>query len=244
MPSTSRRPRVLILLHQPHSTPGRVGCLLAARGASLDIRRPLCGDALPDTVENYDAAAVFGGPMSAREARMAPEIKWLEKLLAADKPLLGICLGAQMLAKALGAAVFRGAQERCEIGYYPIEPTPAGDALCGVPFPRQVYQWHEDGFQLPRGAQLLARGDENFPNQAFAHGAALGLQFHPDCTLATIQRWADKNPDSLARPGARARDSHVADWAEYDGAVAGWLRPFVTRWLAGAMAKPSAIRAA
>ena len=167
--SLARRPTVLIVLRQEHSTPGRIGIALKAPDVRLDIRRPSCGEPLPDRLADHDGVVVFGGPMGANDTLdwVRREIKWLETPLAEDKPLLGLCLGAQMLARALGARVFSYDDKRSEIGYYPIEPTLIGGRLCPAPFPRTVYQWHSDGFDLPQGAELLAVGGANFPNQAY-----------------------------------------------------------------------------
>src|SRR5690348_11741130 len=106
MTSPAKRP-ILIVLHQEHSTPGRVGLRLQARGHALDIRRPRFGDPLPDTLAEHAGAVVFGGPMSANddEAYLHRETDWMEVPLAESAPLLGVCLGAQLLARHLGAAV-------------------------------------------------------------------------------------------------------------------------------------------
>ena len=77
--------------------------------------------------------------------------------LKEEKPFLGICLGAQMLARHLGERVFTHPEGKAEVGYYPIKPTPAGRAICD--WPAHVYQWHREGFDLPRGTELLAEGD-------------------------------------------------------------------------------------
>ena len=208
----ARRPTVLIVLHQEHSTPGRVGIALKAMDVRLDIRRPGCGEVLPDTLANYDGVVVFGGPMGANDTLdwVRREIKWLETPLAEDKPLLGICLGAQMLARALGARVFSYDDKRSEIGYYPIEPTLVGDRLCLTSFPRTVYQWHSDGFDLPHGAELLAVGGADFPNQAYRYGPrAVGLQFHPEVTYHMMCRWTHRGAERLTRPGALSRPEHL-----------------------------------
>ncbi len=157
--------------------------------------------------------------------------------LSEDKPLLGVCLGAQMLARHLGAAVFTYPDKRSEIGYYPIAPTPDADRLCAAPFPRCVYHWHCDGFELPRGARLLAASDGEFPNQAFAFGSrALALQFHPEVTYAMICRWTTRGAERLDRPGARPRSEHLEGWFRYDRAVALWLETMLPAWLDGALA--------
>src|SRR6201989_845260 len=119
---------VLIVLHQETSTSGRVGNALRALGHPLDIRRPRFGDSLPETLDQHAGAVIFGGPMSANDSDeyVRREIDWIEVPLAEQRPFLGICLGAQMLAKQLGAPVAPHPEGRAEIGYYPIRPTDAG----------------------------------------------------------------------------------------------------------------------
>jgi GMP synthase (glutamine-hydrolysing) len=242
MASLARRPTVLIVLHQEHSTPGRVGLALKAMGARLDIRRPSFGEPLPATLADHDGVVVFGGPMGANDTLewVRREIDWLETPLAEDKPLLGLCLGAQMLARALGARVFSYDDKRSEIGYYPIEPTPAGERLCAARFPRSVYQWHSDGFDLPGGAELLAVGGANFPNQAYRYGRhAVGLQFHPEVTYHMMCRWTHRGAERLTRPGALSRPEHLGGWFQHDGRVAAWLGAFLPAWLAGRLPEPA-----
>ncbi len=233
------RDPVLIVLHQDHSTPGRVGALLKRLGCALDIRRPSLGDPLPATLSDHAAAIVFGGPMSANDDHLdwvKREIDWLAVPLKEDKPLFGVCLGAQMLARHLGAQVFTFPDKRSEIGYYPVAPTAEADRLCAAPFPRSVYHWHCDGFELPRGARLLARREGDFPNQAFAFGkSALALQFHPEVTYAMICRWTTRGAERLGRPGARPRPEHLEGWFRYDRAVALWLAAMLPAWLNGAL---------
>src|SRR5690606_36185607 len=114
----TRRP-VLIVLHQETSSPGRVGQILQQMGHALDIRRPVLGDPLPATLEHHAGAVVFGGPMSANddEPYLRREIEWLSVPLKENRPFLGICLGAQMLMKNLGGAVFGHAEGWAEIGW-------------------------------------------------------------------------------------------------------------------------------
>ena len=240
--SLARRPTVLIILHQEHSTPGRIGIALKAMGVRLDIRRPSCGEPLPDRLADHDGVVVFGGPMGANDILdwVRREIKWLETPLAEDKPVLGLCLGAQMLARALGARVFSYDDKRSEIGYYPIEPTLIGDRLCPAPFPRTVYQWHSDGFDLPQGTELLALGGANFPNQAYRYGLrAVGLQFHPEVTYHMMCRWTHRGAERLTRPGALSRPEHLGGWFQHDGRVAAWLDAFLPTWLEGRLAEPA-----
>ena len=158
---------VLIVLHQHHSTPGRVGQALQRLGFTLDIRWPRFGDPLPETMEHHAGAVIFGGPQSANDDQdfIRAETDWTEIPLRERKPFLGICLGAQMLACKLGAKVDFHPDGKAEVGYYPIRPTSAGFGVCET-WPEHVYQWHREGFELPAGAELLAEGDA-FPVQAF-----------------------------------------------------------------------------
>ena len=224
--------RVLIVLHQETSTPGRVGQALQRRGYTLDIRRPRFGDPLPLTLAEHAGAIVFGGPMSANddEAYIHAEIDWLRVPLAEGVPYLGLCLGAQMLAKHLGARVAFHPEGRIEAAYYPLRPPAEGRRL--LAWPERVYQWHREGFDLPRGAQLLAEGDE-FPNQAFVYGgSAFGLQFHPELTLAMMYRWTTRGRHRLELPGAQTRAQHFEGRALHDGALRLWLEHFLDLWLA------------
>jgi GMP synthase (glutamine-hydrolysing) len=222
---------ILIVLHQEHSTPGRIGHALRQFGFPLDVRRPRFGDALPQTLDEYTGAMIFGGPMSANDADefIRREIDWISVPLKEQKPFLGICLGAQMCARALGGRVFRHPQGQAEVGYYPIRPTAAGLSLVD-PWPEQVYQWHREGFDLPAGAELLAEGDM-FEVQAFRFGRSFALQFHPDVTHLMMHKWMTRGDDRLSLPGARPRDTHFADRAVYDYTARAWLGAFLERWI-------------
>jgi GMP synthase (glutamine-hydrolysing) len=231
MPAPKPPLPVLIVLHQETSTPGRVGNALRALGHSLDIRRPRFGDPLPETLDRHAGAVIFGGPMSANDPDdyVRQEIDWIEVALREQRPFLGICLGAQMLAKQLGAPVAPHPEGRTQIGYYPIRPTAAGHAVCPN-WPDQVYHWHREGFELPAGAQLLAEGDD-FPVQAFQSGNAFGFQFHPDVTYAMMHRWTTRGYDRMDSPGAQAAHRHFTDRAVYDVAERAWLKQFIDGWL-------------
>ena len=133
--------------------------------------------------EGYAASIILGGAMSVSDAAemdfIAEEIAWVRGHLENDAPLLGICLGAQMIACALGAKVWEHPDEGRQIGYHEVHATPAGSGV----FPERLtaYQWHRESFDLPRGAELLATGPAAFYNQAFRHGSnAYGVQFHPE----------------------------------------------------------------
>jgi len=223
---------ILIILHQEHSTSGRVGHHLRRLGYGFDVRRPRFGDPLPETMREHAAAIIFGGPMSANDKDdfIVREIDWIGVPLKENKPFLGICLGAQMCARALGGRVAPHRDGHAEIGYYPIRPTAAGLAIVD-PWPEQVYQWHREGFDLPDGAELLAESDM-FEVQAFRYGRAYALQFHPDVTHAMMHRWTTRGHNRLEMPGAKPRAAHFTDRAVYDYSGRAWLNVFLERWIA------------
>jgi len=240
--------QVLIVLHQEHSSPGRFGRLLVERGYRLDIRRPCLGDPLPETMDDHVGAVIFGGPQSANDCcdYVRAEIDWIEVPLKAGKPYLGICLGAQMLARHLGAKVAPHPEGLVEIGYYPIRATGEGAKLfdpresktakkkppAPVHWPDHVYHWHREGFELADGAQLLAEG-EAFPNQAFRYGpAAFGIQFHPEVTHHMMCRWTVRGSERLNLPGARPRNAHFMDRLQHDARIRLWLDAFIDHWVA------------
>jgi GMP synthase (glutamine-hydrolysing) len=247
VPSSAKAP-VLVILHQEHSTPGRVGRLLAERGHRLDIRRPCLGDPLPETLARHAGAVIFGGPMSANDGHdfIRREIDWLAVPLKEEKPFLGLCLGAQMLAKHLGAAVWEHPTGRAEIGYFPLTPTPAGLAAAarwGTRWPSHVYHWHREGFDCPSGAETLATGDD-FPTQAISVGpAAYGLQFHPEVTHAMICRWTVRAAERLSLPGAQDRTRQIEGRFLHDPHVVRWLETFLDHWVRGKPENASARRA-
>lgn len=237
---------VLVVLHQEHSTSGRVGHLLQKRGYPLDVRRPRFGDLLPETLADHAGAIVFGGPMSANDPDdfIRREIDWIAVPLREAKPLLGLCLGAQLLVKHLGGKVEAHPDGRAEIGYYPLIPTREGLAFAerlGVAWPAYVYHWHREGFDCPVGATPLATGDD-FPIQAIGAGpAAYGLQFHPEVTHAMMCRWTVRGHERLALPGAQDRTRQIEGRFTHDPSVARWLDAFLDTWLVGRAGEPVAL---
>ncbi len=234
------RPQILIVLHQETSSPGRVGQALIRRGYALDIRRPVLGDPLPETLADHAGAVIFGGPMSANDPDdyIRREIDWIAVPLAEEKPFLGICLGAQVLVKHLGGAVGPHHGGMTEIGYYPLSPTEAGRRLL-PDWPSMVYQWHREGFDLPAGGELLASG-ETFQNQAIRVGScAFGVQFHTELTYAMLNRWTTRGAARLDLPGAQPRHAHFQGRGIFDAETRHWLEAFVDVWLDSASADRS-----
>ena len=231
--------RIVLVTHSERANPGKVREALHARGCETEVCHVAGGAALPSMnggrLQGYDGAVVFGGPMSAcdvdEHAFLREETEWIAAQLAADAPILGVCLGAQIMARALGGRVYPHPDGLCEVGYQPLQPAKADCAL--FPSPLHVFHWHREGFDLPPGAELLARG-VIFENQAFSHGArAFGVQFHPEMTPVTHERWLT-NPKAqkyFKLPEVPSADRQRSDAPRYDPAVHRWLDRFLDLWL-------------
>jgi GMP synthase (glutamine-hydrolysing) len=231
VPKKAKKP-VCIVLHQERSDPGHVGQWFRRNGYTLDVRKPRYGDPLPTTLEEHCGAVIFGGPMSAndKDEFIGRETEWIGVALREKKPYLGICLGAQMLANHLGAKVGFHPDEMVEIGYYPILTTEEGSRFGR--FPDHVYQWHREGFELAHGARLLATSQGAYPNQAFAFGSAIGVQFHPEITYLQVHRWTSFAKSRMSMKGACQRHEHIDGHIQYAAQVQAWLDRFLRRWVA------------
>lgn len=235
------QPKILIVLHQESSTPGRVGQLLVQKGFDLDIRRPPLGDSLPETLERHAGAVVFGGPMSANDQDefVKRETDWLKVPLLEEKPFLGICLGAQMLCNHLGGSVDAHHDGQVEIGWYPLRATEDGRSL--MHWPEMVYQFHREGFSLPKSATLLATSD-TYPNQAFRYGkTAWGIQFHAELTRVMMQRWVVRGAHRFELPGAQQGRDHLGGRLIWDTHLRSWLVEFLQLVFGGRQLNPSAV---
>jgi GMP synthase-like glutamine amidotransferase len=199
---------VLVLRHTPHCPLGSIATFLADGG--LDYRYvDLFADVprrLP--LEESSGLVVLGGPMSVNDTDqypfLLPELVWIKEAVDQQVPTLGVCLGAQLLAKSLGERVYPN--HRKEIGWFDIEllPSAADDALLGgCRAVETVFQWHGDTFDLPSGAVHLAMSPA-CPNQAFRCGpCAYGVQFHVEMTPELMAEWFDE-PDLHSQIGNHA----------------------------------------
>jgi len=184
---------VLVLQHAPWERPGLIAQVLADDAPGVPVlTRTVVSDAAAELPAATDLAAivVMGGPMNAdddaRYPGLATERRLLADAVAADVPVLGVCLGMQLLARALGAAVHRG--HGTELGFAPVT-VGAPDPVLSPLGPRPtVLHWHSDAADLPFGATLLA-ATTTTPVQAFRAGSALGLQFHLEMTDTLLAEW-------------------------------------------------------
>ena len=226
--------KVLYVLHQKTSVTGDVGIKFQNRGFAADIVRPPLGDILPTDLSPYSAIVIFGGPMSVNddEQFLRDEIAWMQNVIDSNIPFLGICLGAQILAKYLGCDVIKNKDDLSEIGFYEIEPTKEGHEI----FKNQnvFYQFHTEGFEIPEECQLLARGDI-FHNQAFRFQNCYALQFHPEVNFLLHIRWVFlvliKKPKILFRKGSQNLFYQLYFRFKYNKSVSLWLDSFLDNYL-------------
>ncbi len=188
------RPKVLVFQHVPFEPLGTLDPLLKEHGFRIRYVNFSRDPGQRPRLDGYDALIVLGGPMNVDETgaypNLATEVELIREALERGRHVLGICLGAQLLAKALGGAVVANGDH--EIGWHEVRVTAEGAAdpvLSALDAPSPLFHWHGDRFELPPGASHLAESDL-CGNQAFRHGdLALGLQFHLEVDQPLIERW-------------------------------------------------------
>lgn len=229
--------RVLCVLHQGHSITGQVGVALRQLGVQVQTVRPLIGQRLPRDLHRFDGLIVFGGPMSANDDHLPGlrlEMQLIERFLRADRPIWGICLGAQLMARVLGGRVYEHPESQVEIGWYPLRPIGTGRSIFrGL---THVYQWHREGFDCPPGAERLAVGVPGalFHEQAYRVGHhAIGTQFHPEMHPKMMRRWLTRAGHMLELPGALCEPAHRQGINRYYPKQAQWLKRTLSHWLRG-----------
>jgi GMP synthase (glutamine-hydrolysing) len=214
--------RVLSITHQPDAASGVFGDAVRERGHELDEWQISNDPDPPAPIEAYEAVLVFGGAMHVdqeeRHGWLREENALLERLLTDGVPTFGVCLGGQLVAKALGAPVRR--MPSPEIGWFDVDLTPeaAGDPVfAGLPERFTAFQWHSYHFELPEKGVALARNERCL--QGFRVGRAWGIQFHPEVTPDDLAEWlrtADTKEDGPIDVGALRAESEqrIAAWNE------------------------------
>ena len=227
--------RIIAVFHSRNPDPGKVRERLAARGFEIDGRSPCHGDTLPADLSGYTAAIVFGGPQSANDSHdpgIRAELDWIEDAaLPSGLPVLGICLGAQQIARVLGARIGPHPDGLVEIGYCEVRPT--GRCPRFLTAPTMFYQWHQETFEIPGDAVHLAE-NALFPGQAFRYREHVyGIEFHPEMTRELIESWCGPEGGSarLDRPNAQGRAVQLQGYARHAAASDRWLDGFLDQFL-------------
>ena len=223
--------KLILIRHHEKPDDDRVQIFAEANGFEPVGYRPYQGDVLPELTPDIAGVVVFGGRQSAADfgtyPYLADEMAWVEKVIAADLPLLGICLGAQLIIRALGGQVGPLNGNLHEFGYYPVTPTPEGRDF--LPGPLYVTEAHYHTFTLPDQVTLLA-SSATYANQAFRYGHKVyGVQFHPECTADIFRRWQQSEHAAYGQPGAQSREEQDRLMATHDQAQGAWFDGFLAR---------------
>lgn len=224
--------RYLFVKHSQNWNIDRCTQWMAANGKQVDWCYPVDEEPFPQPAK-YDGVVVFGGANSANDCSdhqwVKRELNFVEQCLKSDTAFFGICLGAQMLARVLGAQVRPHEKELKEIGFNRVDPV--ADEPDFLTSPLTIMQWHSEGFDLPPSTRRIATGDD-FPNQAYRlNDRVLGVQFHPEVNPDVLAIWHERNK---ARPtGVLTEEQRVAMMADahrFDSDITTWLDGFLTRW--------------
>lgn len=228
--------RVLVVKHVPWEGPHRIGDALIAGGLELDVRCVLDGDELPG-VDDVAGAVFMGGPMNVDEVEEYPglliEREWLAEAAEKQLPILGVCLGAQLLARALGSNVAPGAEP--EIGWAPVTILDATDPLAAHLAPEtDVLHWHGDVFDLPPGASHLASSGRT-EVQGFRKDNAWGFLFHAEADLDLVRLWMNEESmrdEAVKALGEEGAARILSEAAELDARIRDRTTPLFKQFAA------------
>jgi len=228
---------ILIFRHVPHEGPGYLGDYLNRHRLPWRLVRIDQGDPVPDSLDGIPGLVFMGGPMSVNDPLpWIPKVADLiRKAVAADLPVLGHCLGGQLISKALGGVITKTPVK--EIGWLPVQRVDgpvANDWLDGLPPEFEVYHWHGETFSIPPGATRILES-RNCANQAYVIGKTLGFQCHVEMTADMVREWARTGGDEIARlsPTVQSEAQMTADLDAHVQRLQGMADKLYDRWIKG-----------
>lgn len=225
---------VLVLQHMANDGPAYFATFLRRHGVPFTVRDTSKGDDFPEDLGEHRALAVLGGEMSVNDD--LPSLRRAESLvrqaMAAGRPVIGHCLGGQLMASAMGARI--GASPRPEVGWHAVrvDDDPLAHDWFGSAPGHHVFHWHGEAFELPPGARRLAT-NASCPNQAFCIGPHLAMQFHVEVDAAKLNAWFADATDPAARAAFRAIEAEPALAASRLAAQHALADRLYERWLLG-----------
>lgn len=204
---------------------------LEQRGFAIRSYRPDLDERPPALDEQTAGVIVLGGPQYVSDLDRFPylrdEMTFIGDVMKADIPMLGICLGGQLIAAQLGATVDFHPKGHVAFGYYPLHVTEPGRNW--LPSDLTVLAGNAQGFSCPAGAAMLATGDV-FPNQAFSYGArTIALQFHPEVTRVILDHWQEELAENIGKPCSQSLDEQDRGFQRYNGRLTEWYRTLLDR---------------
>ena len=232
--------KILLIEHHENLGDDLATTHLKESGFEVELVCPFKGDKLQDIDGSICGAVIFGGAQNVTELDKFPflqtEIDWINSAIDANLPLLGICLGAQLIAHALGADVGPHEEGLCEFGYYEIASAEVNPDF--IPESMYVVQAHCQRFEVPAGAKKLASGT-TFPNQAFVYNDnVFALQFHPEVTMNIFKRWQDADWAFFDLPGAQSREEQDRLITFTDSMQNTWFKSFLEKLFGAARDNP------
>ncbi len=218
---------------------------LIDRGYDVRVVEPWRGEALPSLTGDEAGVMIMGGPQMITEASdnnhpyLLKELLFIEQAIDKAVPLVGVCLGSQMIAKVLGAKVGYHPENKMAMGFYPLEATRQGRQL-GLSDGMMVLDGNAQGWEVPQSATNLATspGDNPWPNQAFSIGKTLALQFHPEVTRKILDQWQTDFTSSIGRPGTQSKQAMDNGFEAYDADLKAWYKGALDSWLGGQTQRP------
>lgn len=210
---------------------------LIAQGFDVQVVEPWKGETLPQLSGEEAGVMVMGGPQMISVAGpenhpyLLDELVFIEQTLARDIPMVGVCLGSQMIAKVLGAKVDFHPQRHIAMGFYPIKATAEGKQL-GLADDMMVLNGNAQNWDIPSGTTFLAAsdGDNPHPNQAFSTGKTLALQFHPEVTRPILDQWQTEFASLIGAPGTHLKVQQDAGFENHDAPLKTWYFEALDRW--------------